>query len=88
MDKREKSRMQWENEIVARQQNVTPADFPEGTRYAKIAGLPKIVRQIRFWTGIVVLALGVSVWHPSIPIMVNVAIIATGLGLAVSTLRS
>ena len=59
-NKREKSRREWEQEIVARQQNITPADYPEGMHYARIKGIPGIVSQVRFWLGIVLIAVGGS----------------------------
>lgn len=87
MDRREKSREQWEQEIVARQQNIIPADFPEGVHYARVDGLPKIVSHARFWIGIVLTALGLEALRSTIPIALTVAIIAGGVCLAVSAMR-
>jgi hypothetical protein len=89
-NKREKSRQQWEQEIRARQQNVTPADYPDGLHYVRADGLPKIVSQWRFWFGIVLIALGVSVFRSTIPASVavaGVAGIAAGLCLAITAMR-
>ena len=66
-NKREKSRRQWEQEIQARQQNITPADYPEGLHYVRADGLPKVVSQGRFWLGIVVMAVSASVFRSAIP---------------------
>jgi hypothetical protein len=85
-NKREKSREQWQQEIVARQQNVTPADFPEGVHYARI-GVPKIASQARFWIGIVLAATGLSAFRSVIPIALALAIVAGGLLLAVSAMQ-
>ena len=87
VNKGEKSRQQWEQEIRARQQNVTPAEYPEGLRYVRGDHLPKIVSQGRFWFGIVVAAVGVSVFRSTIPAAVTVAGIATGLCLAITATR-
>ena len=83
----EKSRQQWEQEIRARQQNVTPADYPEGLHYVRGDHLPKIVSQGRFWFGIVLTAVGVSVFRSTIPAGVAVASIATGLCLTITAMR-
>jgi hypothetical protein len=66
-NRRERARQQWEQEIRARQQNVTPADYPEGLHYARAACIPKIISQWRFWLGIALIAVGVSVFSSSIP---------------------
>jgi hypothetical protein len=84
-NKREKSQQQWEQQIRARQQNVTPADYPEGLHYARVDGLPKIVSQWRFWLGIVLIAVGASVFRFSIP--AGVSVIAAGLCLTVTAMR-
>ena len=89
-NKREKSRQQWEQEIRARQQNVTPADYPEGLHYVRADGLPKIVSQWRFWFGIVLIALGVSVFRSTIPASVvaaGVVGITAGLCLTITAMR-
>jgi hypothetical protein len=89
-NKRERSRQRWEREVRARQQNVTPADYPEGLHYARVDGLPKIVSQGRFWFGIVLIALGVSVFRSTIPASVavaGVAGIAAGLCLTITAMR-
>ena len=65
MNKREQSRQQWEQEIVRRKQNITPADYPEGVHYARIKGLPRIVSQVRFWLGIVLLVAGIVIFRPT-----------------------
>jgi hypothetical protein len=84
-NKREKARQQWEQEIRARQQNVTPVDYPEGLHYARVEGIPKIVSQWRFWLGIALIAVGVSVFRSSIP--AGVAGIAAGLCITIKAMR-
>jgi hypothetical protein len=84
-NRREKARQQWEQEIRARQQNVTPADYPEGLHYARVEGIPKIVSQWRFWFGIALIAVGVSVFRSSIP--AGVAGIAAGLCITITAMR-
>jgi hypothetical protein len=90
-NKREKSRQQWEQEIQARQRNITPADYPEGLHYVRADHLPKIVSQRRFWVGIVLIAVGVSVFRSTIPagVAVVVAIVAVvaGLCLTITAMR-
>jgi hypothetical protein len=83
-DKREKSRQEWEQEIVSRQQNITPADFPEGVHYAKIEGIPGIISQVRFWLGIVLLAIGVNFIRSSTSAAKAVAAFAIAAGLFVT----
>jgi len=78
---------QWEQEIIARQKNVTPADFPEGLHYARIGGLPRIISQLRFWIGIVLSAVGLSVSRSSVPVGLAVAAVVCGLGLAITAMR-
>jgi len=87
VDKREKSRGQWRQEIVARQQNVIPADFPEGLHHVSSDGLVKIPSQARFWIGIAVFAVGVWMYRTSIPPLLAVATMAGGLCLAISAMR-
>jgi len=84
-NKREKLRQQWEQEIRARQQNITPADYPEGLHYVRADGLPKIVSQWRFWFGLALIAVSVSVFHSSIP--AGLAGIAARLCLTVTAMR-
>jgi hypothetical protein len=84
-NKREKARQLWEQEIRARQQNVTPADYPEGLHYARVEGIPKIVSQWRFWLGIALIAVGVSVFRSSIA--AGVAGIAAGLCITITAMR-
>jgi len=90
-NKREKSRQQWEQEIRARQQNVIPADYPEGLHYVRVDHLPKIISQGRFWLGIVLIALGVSVLRSTIPagvaVVVGIAGVAAGLCLTITAMR-
>jgi hypothetical protein len=89
-NKREKSRRRWEQEIQARQQNITPADYPEGLHYVRADGLPKIVSQGRFWLGIVVTTVSASVFRSVIPAGVAVAAVAgavIGLCLTVTSMR-
>ena len=83
----ETSRQQWEQEIRARQQNITPPDYPEGLHYVRSDHLPKIVSQARFWSGIVLTAVGVSMFRSTISAGVAVAGIATGLGLTITAMR-
>jgi hypothetical protein len=89
--KDEKSRPQWEEGIQARQRNTTPADYPEGLRYVRADHLPKIVSQGRFWTGIVLIAVGVSVFRSTIPtgvaVVVGIAGVAAGLCLSITAMR-
>jgi hypothetical protein len=84
-NRREKARQQWEEEIRARQQNVTPADYPEGLHYARAGGIPKIISQWRFWLGIVLIAVGASLFPSSIP--TGVAGIAAGLFITITAMR-
>jgi hypothetical protein len=89
-NKREKSRRQWEQEIQVREQNITPADYPEGLHYVRADGLPKIVSQGRFWLGIVVMAVSASVFRSAVPAGVAVASIAgvvIGLSLTITAMR-
>jgi len=86
-NKREKSRQQWEQEIRARQQNVTPADYPEGLHYVRADGLPKIVSQVRFWLGIVLIVVGVSAFRSAMPVGVAVVGIAAGSCLSITSMR-
>ena len=86
-DEREKSRLQWEQGIRARQQNVTPADFPEGLHHVSSDGLMRITSQARFWIGIAVFAVGIWMYPSSIPPLLAVATIAGGLCLAISAMQ-
>lgn len=90
-NKREKSRRQWEQEILARQRNITPADYPEGLHYVRADHLPKIVSQGRFWVGIVLIAVGVSVFRSTLPagvaVIVGIAGVAAGLFLVITVMR-
>ena len=89
-DKREKSRRQWEQEIQARQQNITPADYPEGLHYVRADGLPKIVSQGRFWLGIAVMTLSASVFRSAVPAgiaVVAVAVVVIGLCITLTAMR-
>ena len=86
-NKREKSRRQWEQEIQARQQNITPADYPEGLHYVRADGLPKVVSQGRFWLGIVVTAVSASVFRSAIPTGAAVAGVVSGLCLTITAMR-
>jgi len=90
-NKREKSRQQWEQEIQARQRNITPADYPEGLHYVRADHLPKIVSQGRFWGGIVLIAMGVSVFRSTISagiaVVVGIAGVAAGSCLAITAMR-
>ncbi len=89
MTKREKSRQEWEQEILRRQQNITPADYPEGLHYARIRGLPKVVSQIRFWLGVVLIAVGISMFRtaPSLRMAMAGLAIAAGLFLTIRAMR-
>jgi hypothetical protein len=82
-NKRERSRQKWEQEVRSRQQSVTPADYPESLHYARVNGLPKIVSQGRFWLGIVVMAMSVSVFRSAIPAGVAVAAVAGVAGVVI-----
>lgn len=87
---RGKSRQRWEKEIRARQQNITPADYPEGLHYVRGDHLPKIVSQSRFWLGIVLMAVGVKMFFSTIPVWVSVAAgagIAAGFLLTITAMR-
>ncbi len=89
-NKREKSRQRWEHEICARQQNVTPAEYPEGMHYARVDGLPKIVFQGRFWLGIVLVAIGVSMFRSTITVAAAVVAcvgVAAGLLFTITAMR-
>jgi len=90
-DKREKSQQLWEQEIRARQQNVTPADYPEGLHYVRGDHLPKIVSQGRFWLGIVVIAVSISVFRSTIPagiaVVVGIGGVAAGLCITITAMR-
>jgi len=86
-DKREESRQRWEQEIHDRQQNVTPADYPEGLRYARVEGIPRIASKVRFWIGIVLTAVGVSTLRSMIPEGAAIASIAVGLYVAITAMR-
>ena len=83
-NRREKSRREWEQEIAARQRNITPADYPEGVHYAKIEGIPGIISQVRFWLGIVLLAMGVSFIRSTTSAAKTVAAFAIAAGLFVT----
>jgi len=85
--KRERSRQEWEREIVARQQNINPVDFPEGLHHARVGGLAKIVSVTRFWIGIVLIAVGLSMLRSTVPLSFAVAIFAGGLCLAITAMR-
>jgi hypothetical protein len=89
MSKREKSRQEWEQELQRRQQNITPAQYPEGVHYARITGIPKIVSQVRFWFGIVLIAVGIGVFRSThFPAtLIAVLTIAVGLIVSVTTMR-
>ncbi len=89
MDKREKSRQEWEQEIRRRQQNITPANFPEGVHHARIPGLPKIKSQARFWLGIVLIGVGANVFRSTIAAATAIAATTVVLGLivAISAMR-
>lgn len=81
----EQSREQWEAEIRARQQNVTPADYPEGLQYVK--GLLRIKPQWRFWTGVVVAVIGFSFLHSEMPPAIAILSIAGGFAASISATR-
>ena len=84
MTKHEKSRQEWEQEIVRRQQNITPADYPEGLHYAKIDGLPKVISQVRFWLGIVLIAVGANMFRFTASAGTVIAALAIAAGLFVT----
>ena len=84
MTKREKSRQEWEQEIVRRQQNITPADYPEGLHYARIDGLPKVISQVRFWLGIVLIAVGANMFRSTTSARTAIAALAIAAGLFVT----
>jgi len=86
-DKRERSRQQWEQESQARQQNVTPADYPEGLHYVRADGLPKIISQVRFWAGIVLVVVGASALRSEVSLGFAVVGIAIGLCLTITSIR-
>jgi hypothetical protein len=86
-NKLERSRQQWEQAIRARQQNITPADYPEGLHYVRSGHLPRIVSLGRFWFGIVLAAVGASVFRSTIPAVFAVAGIAAGLCLSITAMR-
>jgi hypothetical protein len=90
-NKRERSQQKWEQGILARQRNITPADYPEGLRYVRADYLPKIVSQGRFWGGIVLIAVGVSLVPSTIPtavaVVAGIASVAAGLFLSVTAMR-
>jgi hypothetical protein len=83
-DKREGSKEQWEQEIRARQQNIAPADYPEGLCYVRGDHLPKIVSQARFRLGIALIAVGIAA---PIPIGVAVAAVASGVLVTITSMR-
>ena len=86
-NKRERSRQQWEQEIQARQQNVTPADYSEGLHYVRANGPPKIVSHVRFWLGIVLVVMAASAFRSAIPVGVAVVGIAAGSCLTITSMR-
>jgi hypothetical protein len=87
-NKREKAREQWEQEVRARHQNITSADHPEGLHYVRGDHLPTIVSQGRFWFGIVLTTVSVSVFRFTPPAgVVAVAGIAAGLCLIITAMR-
>jgi hypothetical protein len=90
-NKREKSRRQWEEGIQARQRNITPADYPEGLHYVRADHLPEIVSQGRFWIGIALIAVGISVFRSTIPagvaVVVGIVGVAAGLCLSITAMR-
>lgn len=89
-NKRERSRRQWEQGIQARQQNIIPADYPEGLHYVRADGLPRIVSQGRFWLGIVVMTVSASVFRSAIPAGVAVAAVAgvaAGVCITITAMR-
>jgi hypothetical protein len=85
--KRDKSRQQWQAEIRARQQNVTPADYPEGLHYVRANGLPRIAPKWRFWLGIVLMAIGVSMFRSAMPVSVAILSTAGGLFLSITAMH-
>jgi len=84
-NRRDKSVQEWEQEIRARQQNVTPADYPEGLHYARIEGLPKIISQWRFWLGVVLAAVGLSILRSTF--LAGIGTVACGIVLAITAMR-
>jgi len=50
-------------ELVDRQQNITPADYPEGLHYATIPDSPKIKSLGKFISGNILVAIGVGVFQ-------------------------
>lgn len=88
-DKREKSREEWEQELVDRQQNITPADYANGLHYARIPGLPKIVSLGKFLLGSVLGSIGVRALI-NLPLMfapLAVLAVAAGLYLFITSIR-
>lgn len=85
--KRDKSRQQWEAEIEARQQNITPADYPEGLHYVRADGLPRISPQWRFWLGIVLITIGLSMFRSAMPVSAAILVAAAGLFLSVTAMH-
>ena len=70
---------------------LTPADYPEGLHYVRADHLPKIVSQGRFWIGIVLIAVGVSVLRSTIPagvaVVVSISGVTAGLYLSITAMR-
>jgi hypothetical protein len=87
-DKLTKSRERWEQEILARQQNVTPVDYPEGLHYVRTDGrLPKIASQWRFLLGIMLIAIAIFLSDSAVPMSVLIVGVAGGLLLSLTAVQ-
>jgi hypothetical protein len=91
---REKSREEWEQELISRQRNITPVEYPEGLHYATIPGSPKIFSLGKFLLGTALIAIGVALFSYTAPALTAIAAtaiaalaIAPGLYLVITAIR-
>lgn len=76
----EKDKEQWQREIRASQQNVTPPQYPEGLHYAKARILPAVRSQVRFWSGTLLIVVAAMFFNSR----ATIATFTVALGLVLS----
>jgi hypothetical protein len=88
-NRREKSREEWEQELVNRQQNLLPPYFPEGMHYVRLVRGPKIISLWRLLLAAVLLRVGFLLFSFTAALSATfaVATIAAGLYFATTAIR-
>ena len=86
----ERSREEWEQELIDRQHNVTPAERLRASYYASgdLANKrPAIVSILRFVFGLVIAALGIVAFREAESVAIAVSLLAVGGCIALTAVR-